>query len=388
MSTGQSQSRINALRHIMQGQGIEGVLFASSSSFAYLLGLNKFPFQRTSQTKNQRGAPVTEALNVPDCLLYLPLEGEGVVLTVPWRAKDLQDCPFPVQICYLDTFEHCLQSRMKGKRIAIGENCAPWLSTFVETLVPGCEVQNAEQFVLRLRRYKDAEEIDLLQKAAQLTDRIMGQVTEALKAGVTPWEVERLLAQLGTQGGAEDLAFSPGALFTKAGHPSASSILGYPKDMPLSEGTSIAFDFGYVLNGYCSDFGRSFYYGKAPLQVKEGYLALQQAQCKMINSIVPGQTNVQEMDGMVRSELYALGFGAYMTNGHNGVIGHQIGMDCHEFPWLNRSVDFVLQSNMVFCTEPKLWFPDVCFMRVEDMVLVTDTGAVSLTRYNREQFEL
>ncbi|MEA5011801.1 MAG: hypothetical protein VB100_08795 [Angelakisella sp.] len=116
MSILQSKTRISALRQIMLGQRIEGILFASSASFAYLLGLNQFPFQRTSQTKNQRGAPVTEALNVPDCLLYLPLEGDAVVLTVPWRARDLQGSRVPVAVCFLDTFEHCLQKKVKGKR--------------------------------------------------------------------------------------------------------------------------------------------------------------------------------------------------------------------------------------------------------------------------------
>lgn len=71
-----------------------------------------------------------------------------------------------------------------------------------------------------------------------------------------------------------------------------------------------------------------------------------------------------------------------MTNAHNGVIGHQIGMDCHELPWLNHSVDFVLQPGMVFCTEPKMWFPNVCYMHVEDMVLIIANRAVSLIQYD------
>lgn len=384
----QSQRRIAALQEILRGQQQSGALFASSASFAYLLGLNRFPFQRTSQTKNQRGAPVTEALNVPDCLLWIPARGQGLVLTVPWRRPHLEGCPLPVQACCLDTFGHALRRALEGSSFAIGENCAPWLTETLEELVPDCRLTNGEPYCLRLRRYKDDQEISLLRRAAQITDLVMGQVVERLDGTMTPWDVEELLARLGREQGAEDLAFSPGALFTKTDHPSADSILGYPRDMALSPGSSIAFDFGYVLEGYCSDFGRSFYYGKAPGQVREGYLALQQAQVKMIESIVPGRTNIQELDGLVRQELHRLGFGSYMTNAHNGVIGHQIGMDCHEFPWLNRSVDFVLQPGMVFCTEPKMWFPHQCYMRVEDMVLVTDTGAVSLTQYDREQFEL
>ena len=108
----------------------------------------------------------------------------------------------------------------------------------------------------------------------------------------------------------------------------------------------------------------------------------------MIADLVPGKTNIKDIDGMVRAEVTRLGFGEFMTNKEKGVIGHQIGIDVHEMPWMNKFVDFVLQPGMVFCSEPKMWFPGECYMRVEDMVLVTETGAVSLTEYDREQFEL
>ena len=101
-----------------------------------------------------------------------------------------------------------------------------------------------------------------------------------------------------------------------------------------------------------------------------------------------GQTNIKDIDGMIRDELTRMGFGEYMTNKEKGVIGHQIGIDCHEMPWMNKFVDFVLQPGMVFCAEPKMWFPGECYMRVEDMILVTGHGAVSLTNYDRAEFEL
>ena len=374
-----SEKRIGALQASLAKQELDGMLLATGASFAYLLDMAHMPFQRTAETKNQRGAPSIEALNVPDCLLYIPCQGECRIFCVPWRERDLAQAPVPVESVYLDFFAQRMRGHLHGKRFALGDCCGPWMADLLKEINPSFTSQPGETLVEELRRYKDDKEIGLLKQAAALTDEIMGKVVARLKPGITPNDVQQLLVDLGRQGGAQDLAFGPGALFTKTGHPTAQDLMGHPMDMPLGLGSSVAFDFGYVLNGYCSDFGRSFYCGKAPERVREGYKALQAAQCKMIADLVPGKTNIKDIDGMVRAEV---------TNKEKGVIGHQIGIDVHEMPWMNKFVDFVLQPGMVFCSEPKMWFPGECYMRVEDMVLVTETGAVSLTEYDREQFEL
>ena len=383
-----SKKRIEALQERLEQEGLDGLLLATGASFAYLLDMASLPFQRTSETKNQRGAPSIEALNVPDCLLYIPREGEGRIVCVPWRERDLQSAPVPVEVTYLDVFSERMRRHIRGKRIAVGDCCGPWLSEFLKSVAPDIESVPGEKMVEELRRYKDDKEIALLQQAAGMTDAVMGRVVANLKPGVTSYEVEEMLVEFGREAGAEDLAFGPAAMFTRSGHPSAQTLGGCPKDTPLASGCSLAFDFGYVLKGYCSDFGRSFYCGRAPELIRDGYAALQAAQCSMIERLVPGQTNIKDIDGMIRDELTRMGFGEYMTNKEKGVIGHQIGIDCHEMPWMNKFVDFVLQPGMVFCAEPKMWFPGECYMRVEDMILVTGHGAVSLTNYDRAEFEL
>ena len=93
-----SKKRIEALQERLEQEGLDGLLLATGASFAYLLDMASLPFQRTSETKNQRGAPSIEALNVPDCLLYIPREGEGRIVCVPWRERDLQCAPVPVEV--------------------------------------------------------------------------------------------------------------------------------------------------------------------------------------------------------------------------------------------------------------------------------------------------
>ena len=108
----------------------------------------------------------------------------------------------------------------------------------------------------------------------------------------------------------------------------------------------------------------------------------------MIKNIVPGKTNINELYGFVHEEVKRRGYEDYLRFKDRGSLGHQIGIECHEFPMLNKSVDFVLQPGMVFCSEPKLWFPNEVYMRVEDMVLVTEDGARSLSQFDRELFEI
>ena len=314
-----SKKRIEALQERLEQEGLDGLLLATGASFAYLLDMASLPFQRTSETKNQRGAPSIEALNVPDCLLYIPREGEGRIVCVPWRERDLQCAPVPVEVTYLDVFSERMRRHIRGKRIAVGDCCGPWLSEFLKSVAPDIESVPGEKMVEELRRYKDDKEIALLQQAAGMTDAVMGRVVANLKPGVTSYEVEEMLVEFGREAGAEDLAFGPAAMFTLSGHPSAQTLGGCPKDTPLASGCSLAFDFGYILKGYCSDFGRSFYCGRAPELIRDGYAALQAAQCSMIERLVPGQTNIKDIDGMIRDELTRMG-ASIKVEGNTAII--------------------------------------------------------------------
>lgn len=383
-----SERRIAALQNLLAEEELDGMLLATSASFVYLLDMATLPFQRTSVTKNQRGIPSIEALNAPDAILYVPCDGACRLICVPWREQSLAASPVRPEAEFIDRFADALRRFVRGKRFASGDCCAAWMTNLVKEFLPDADVVPGEALVESLRRRKDEKEIAILSRAAALTDAIMDKVAERLRPGITSPEVEELLVRFGIEAGAQDLAFGPAGMFTQAGTPSAQTIGACPRDARLAPGTSVAFDFGYIFDGYASDFGRSFHCGPAPAHLREGYAALQAAQCRMIDSIVPGVTNIRDIDGMVRAEVTRLGFGEQMTNKDKGVIGHQIGIDVHEMPWMNKFVDFVLEPGMVFCSEPKMWFPGECYMRVEDMVLVTEKGAVSLTHCSRDRFEL
>ena len=70
------------------------------------------------------------------------------------------------------------------------------------------------------------------------------------------------------------------------------------------------------------------------------------------------------------------------------MLGHQIGIDCHEFPLVNKDNDFIIKPGMTFAVEPKMWFDNEMYMRVEDIILITETGAEILTDFPRDLFEI
>jgi len=102
----------------------------------------------------------------------------------------------------------------------------------------------------------------------------------------------------------------------------------------------------------------------------------------------PGM-RIGDMPKIILAKLDELGYGdRFRARVPDGTLGHQIGVDLHENPWIKPDCDMKLLPGMVMCIEPKLWLPGEYYLRVEDMVLVTENGAESLTDFNRELFEL
>ena len=108
----------------------------------------------------------------------------------------------------------------------------------------------------------------------------------------------------------------------------------------------------------------------------------------MVNQLIPYKTNINELYAMILAEVNQRGYADVLRFKDTGMLGHQIGIDCHEFPMLNNATDFILKPGMVFCSEPKMMFENECYMRIEDMILITETGAEFLTIFSRDLFEV
>lgn len=362
--------------------GLDGLLFASGANFQYVVESNSYFWQRYCFNLDE---PVAGARIIPEAMVYLNKDGKSTILTTPLLKEHFDTTINDVVVSYMDQFEDELTKIIDGKKIGIGRDCEAW---FRKTL--NVKLIEVEDIFYDLRRIKDEKEIALMTKLGKFTDDAVMYVCKHLKPGMTMFEAERMIVDYGLKTGMADLSFPPTCGFKTRNTENAQNIEPFENDRKLVEGTMIAFDIGYMDRGYCSDWGRTVYYGKAPELVKKGYEALQAGETYMVSKIVPGVTKFGELYGFICDKVEELGYYDYLRfkRDETGGNGHHIGSEVHELPFLVPGDDLVLEPGMIFCSEPKMFFKNEGYMRVEDMILVTEDGAKFLTNFPRDLFEI
>ncbi|MEM3788394.1 MAG: Xaa-Pro peptidase family protein [Candidatus Bathyarchaeia archaeon] len=282
-----------------------------------------------------------------------------------------------------------LDLNFKNGVIGLGDHV--WGTTIAEItrLVKRVKFVNAEGFMDHLRMIKEPEEIEKLRNVARLTDKVLEAVIPKIRESVTQRQLELEVEFYGKLYGASHVSFPPTVGFVKSGSEISPTPFTYPKNKGLVKGTSIAFDIGFVMDGYCSDFGRSFYFGSATAEVAKGYEALQQAVLETVDKIHDGSMRACDLFPFLESILDRLGYGKYLrARLPTKNLGHSIGVEVHEPPWLSPAYKEVVCENMVIALEPKLWHAGEYYLRVEDMVHVRKRKAEFLTNFDRKIFQL
>lgn len=233
----------------------------------------------------------------------------------------------------------------------------------------GSDVQlvPADGLVDRLRIVKDAAELTLLQQAVDVLDRCFAHIVERLEPGTTERqvarEVERYLL---------DQADGPSFPSIVASGPNGSMPHAVPTDRVIQAGEGITIDIGARVAGYCSDMTRTISLGR-PRNARLGdlYAVVVEAQAHAERHARAGMTG-REVDALARSVVARAGYGAAFTHS----LGHGIGLEVHEPPWLSplRGTD-PLQAGMVFSIEPGIYLPGWGGVRIEDLVVLDETGA-------------
>ena len=363
--------------------GLDAVLFATGANLQYIAETTSFYWQRSCM-KNMPG--YTSAYEMPEALAYLDKEGELTIITTPRNKDCFPNCK--VVLSYMDQMEDTLAPFVKARKLGLGSDQNKWLEETVKAIDPCIETVLAEEIWDDIRCIKDENEIKHMTWMAEFTDEAVMHVVNNFKEGMTMREAEDCLMQYGFEHGIDDFSFPPTIGFKRKNQMPVEIPFDYDREQTLTKGTGIAFDIGFMHKGYCSDWGRSLYYGKAPEIVKEGYRALHHGQLNMISKIKPYETNINQLYGYILEGVSEFGYQDYLRFRDSGGLGHQIGIDCHEHPLVNNGVDYVLKPGMIFCSEPKMIYYGIMYMRIEDMVLVTEDGAVSLSKFPRDLFEI
>lgn len=377
--------RLCSLQCKMAEEKLDLALYGPSPEFQYLTGLF-LPWRNTEEWESGVHH------------LFVPREGKPCVTLDAETAKRVSaDWPGEVRVAAEPQQYPALASEILSgfpgalRRVALSRRLVNTPAVIPALWRRGGEIDfcPAEGLLDEARRIKDAGEILKLEAAAALTDNVMERIVPLIREGVTQRDLELEIEFLGRRLGASDVSFPPGALFVQSGSAPTADPFVYPKDKGLAPGVSVAFDFGFVLDGYCSDYGRSFYLGPAANEVRGAYRALQQAQLELISQIRVGETMLSEFFPILERTLDRVGFGDYLrARLPNKMLGHQIGMQVHENPWISPTASTPALPGMLMAIEPKLWHTGEYYLRVEDMVLIESGGARSLTRFDREMFVL
>lgn len=310
---------------------------------------------------------------------FFVAEAEGK----PWvgEVRLVQEAEAPRDVLKQTIAGFGLEPGRRHMRIAVDDRLWAQAVLALRELLPEATLSSANDLIAPMRMIKDADELAALRRAVELTDEVWPAALAALRPGVTEFEVAHEIDRQFVQLGAEYTSFETGVFFTGATALVGSGTLRSGQRR-LQHGDSVMFDFGGVIDGYCSDFGRSAFMGEPPAEYRRVHDTVVAAQTAGMRAMLPGRGTAAEADTIARQVIVDAGYG----DGFTHRLGHGIGVTVHEPPFLDGVDPTVLQENMTFTAEPSVILPGRFANRVEDIVVVTPDGGVPLSGVDRRLY--
>ena len=232
------------------------------------------------------------------------------------------------------------------------------INNFVET----------EYIIEKQRMIKDDDELSSIIKACNVTDDCFKHITNYIKPGMTEKQIAKEIENYYTQN-AEGLSFET----IVASGENSSKPHAVPTDRKIQEKDIITIDMGCKVNGYCSDMTRTIFVGEPTEEMKKVYDLVLNNQKFALDQYKDG-ANARQITKMVESN--------FKLNGGYDLIhslGHGVGLEIHELPYMSYRFDTMLRENMVVTDEPGIYIPGKFGIRIEDTVQITKFGCISLT---------
>jgi Xaa-Pro dipeptidase len=358
--------RVDRLRAWLADEGLDVAYVSAPPNIAYLSGLSITPMERLA------------ALIVPheaEPILVVPeLEGEAARAnpagfgSVTWTDAE---GPSPR---LRETFERVAGRR--GVALAVEKDALTVRALeHIRDVVDIARVADLSPVLTELRMRKSEAELALLRAAAEVVDACLAELPARLRLGRTEAELAFELDGLVRRHGGEGTPFATTVL---AG-PNAALPHGHPGRRPLQDGDLVIADFGAVVGGYCADVTRTFVVGEPSEQAVEVFEIVRRAQERGVAAVRPG-ASCSAVDAAARSVIADAGYADHFVHR----TGHGLGLEVHEPPSLVAGVDRLLEPGMVVTVEPGVYLPGFAGVRIEDDVVVTADGGISLTRAPRD----
>jgi Xaa-Pro aminopeptidase len=311
--------------------------------------------------------------------LILPQTGKGIVISPAFeeqRAANQVDGRFEIRVWQEDESpEALIASALKewgfatGK-LAVDGNARTFVFNELALAAPAIQMGTAEPVTNACRGVKSAHEIEIMRFANQITLDAYRAAHRTLRAGMTQAELAKnvsdAFAKLGYEGGALVL-FGESSAYPH----------GLPKPRTLEENQVVLIDGGTTVHGYQSDMTRTVVFGRPAPEALKVFDIVHEAQRRAVAFAGPGK-KCGEVDAAARKVIVDAGYGpAYRTFTHR--LGHGIGLEGHEWPYLVRGSQIVLQPGMTFSDEPGIYQYGKFGIRLEDIMAITENGAEMMT---------
>ncbi len=365
ISNDERQMRIDRARQLMAANKIDAIVMIGGTSLIYFANIRWWNTERLgalvipARGKAFFVAPAFEADRLHEQLSQGPLSEDADVMT--WQEDE-----DPYKLLARGLAERGI----RAGNIGIEERTTFVFSDGIAKAAPGLKVVSATPVTAGCRMHKSAHELQLMTVANQATWQVYRAVYHALQPGMTQRDCSALINQaygrVGFQGGASVQVGE----YTALPHGSVAPQV-------IKEGVPVMIDDGCTVEGYQSDITRTFVLGKASDEMKKVFDVVKAAQSAALAAARPGLP-AEQVDAAARKVIVDAGFGpGFKFFSHR--LGHGIGMDGHEWPYLVHGNKMPLEANMTFSDEPGVYQPGKFGIRLEDDMHVTENGAQLFT---------
>ena len=235
---------------------------------------------------------------------------------------------------------------------------------------------SATDILREIRIIKDADEIETLREAGRKTEAAFTEVIKALKPGMTELDVVSEVDYQMKRQGSLGPSFTTSLYNTGPGIEmlfGARRLLTWPR--VLTPPISVLFDFGAVHDGMCYDYGRTVSFGEPGDEQVRVHKLIMESQRAGIEALRAGQVTCEEVDKVARDVIEDAGYGEKFRHR----LGHAIGWDVHEPPFLTAGDTTMVQEGMIFTIEPSIFQNKNFSARVEDCIVARPAGGEKLT---------
>lgn len=345
--------RIKTLRNKMAGLNIEGMIISNPINIKYLTGI--------------------EAEGI-----FLITRKENIYITDGRYIEYVNSILTPFDEIIIDDFKNVSKDEYENffifcENVGFEENYVTYAN--YKEYMHKYKINNfveAETLLEQLRMLKDDEEIKNIKKACRITDDCFKFLLEYIKVGMTEKQIARKIEEYYKEN-ADGLSFDT----IVASGENSSKPHAVPSDRKIQEQDIITIDMGCKINGYCSDMTRTIFVGGQTPEQKRIYDLVLENQEKVLNEICDGAIIKNITKGLVTN---------FEDKGYDLIhaLGHGVGLEIHEKPYINARNESTLKEDMVITDEPGIYIPGNFGVRIEDTVLVTKQGALVLTESKKE----